>query len=87
MDGSDGIDIETKAKRSFDPRIFSISKRIETTYSKTSVEQSGTNQIIPKLHRIEVGRIKQLHRIEVGQSKLFQNIIRSKWDEANYSET
>ena len=31
---SDGIDIETKAKRSFDLPIFSISKRNERTCSK-----------------------------------------------------
>ena len=31
---SDGIDIETKAKRSFDPPIFLISNRNEPAYSE-----------------------------------------------------
>jgi len=84
---SDGIDIETKAKRNFDPRIFSISNRIEQPYSKTSLERSGTNLTIPKLYRIKVGQIKELHRIEVGQTKVFQNLIGSKWDEPKYSKT
>ena len=70
---SDGIDIETKAKRGFDPRFFSISNRSEPTYSKTLPERSGTNQIIPKIHRIEVG--------------LTINFTGSKWDEPNYTKT
>ena len=70
---SDGIDIETKAKRSFDSRFVSISNWNEPTYSKTLPERRGTNQFIPKIHRFEVG--------------LTINFTGSKWDEPNYTKT
>ena len=39
-------DIETKAKRSFDPPIFSISNRNETAYSKFFwIEEDQTNLV------------------------------------------